>query len=139
MKTVVCKLVGPLLVVINGPNQISDKDWDEALLLFKEWSGQYKAILIWTLGAMPNATQRRRAATGWDSWKTEPPKVAIMAGPIARGVVTAINWMTGKNNLKAFAPTEVEESLAYLNVGVPASQLTYVLAKMRQMVDASAA
>lgn len=137
MDTVVCKLVGPLFVVVNGPTTITDADWDRALASYAQHYRSYQGILVWSLGATPNASQRLRAAKFWES--RVMPKTAVVAGTLARGVVTAMNWVMGNNGIKAFAPNQLQEALDFLNLGVSANVLEPTLAAMRRQVDASAA
>ena len=134
-KTLVWELVGPVFVIAQGETVPTDDDYDSALRGYGQHLGSFSGILIHTLGGAPNAAQRKNTSEFWKG-KSLPTTVIMTSSAIARGAITALNWVLPQQ-MKAVK--EDDFAGAFAAMSTPAafhSQVRDAVARLRPQVYA---
>lgn len=106
----------PVFLVVAGNTEPSNPDMDAAIA--KARSLGHSLYLIYAGNVSLNAYQRKQIATLGQKQKL---RAAVLLGSaITRGAVTALTWLTGQDQFRAFALGEVGPALEYL--GLPVSK-----------------
>jgi hypothetical protein len=114
-----------------GPSDLDWTAWLERLRI-----PDFDKLLVSSpVDAGPNSKQRQRVAEHWKSNGRSMPKVArLTASPVTRGAFTALSWLLSNFAMRAFAPDDLVEALAWLGSSArpgAASTLLYRLATER--------
>lgn len=95
MTTMLFERVGDVLVLVHGVEDPSDAEWNPYVSFAEAHQRSTKpliGLLVTTLGGSPNAGQRRAIAA---VSKIRPIPTCVCGNSmVARGVVTAIRWLT---------------------------------------------
>jgi hypothetical protein len=76
-----------------------------------------KALLVYSLGGSPSATQRTEMTRSLRSRLNVHRTAVVTSSPLVRGVVTAINWFVRPElRSPAFAPNELDAAFDYLHL-----------------------
>lgn len=128
MRNMAAKAVGNLGIAVFNANAPTDEEWAEMIQVVKKADLARFRGLSFSDGGAPNSTQRRmmNAALGGKS----PLSAVVTHSAMARGVVTAMGWFNP--NIKAFAPTELDEALRFLNVN--RSEFEFIKLEIRSLV-----
>jgi hypothetical protein len=102
--------VGSVYLVVHSEMPPSDADWDAWLQEMAREASMLHAMLIYTEGGGPDARQRRRTAEMWRRHPRIPPIAVVTTSPIARAMITALNYFLSKP-IRGYTPSEVEEAL----------------------------
>jgi hypothetical protein len=130
--------VEQLIVLCHARVAPSDADWDLWLTHARE--RRYTALLIWSLGGVPNARQRAQVASTTRSDSLARPRTVLLSDSLAqRHIVTAFGWLLGERQpMRAFAPDDVEAALAWLQVAPPVQHVRATLTRLSLALDAGA-
>jgi len=113
------KVIDRLFLVAYGTEDPSDAEWAIYLRDIERHGIERTLQLIYTEGSGPSATQRRDLKELLDG-RAVP--VAVMSSSAAvRGMVTAMSWFNTK--IRAFAPADLGEALAYLEIPTSRAEL----------------
>jgi hypothetical protein len=102
--------IDDLLLIVHAPVNPDPHEWHALMKEGRAHGHLYRRALVLSSNAMLHAKQRSELA---DFINGRDLKVAVLAdSPVARGVVTALGWITGK--YRAFPLDGVEAAVAYL-------------------------
>jgi hypothetical protein len=108
---------------------------------FEVWMQQlarvdFDKLIIYSDGGSPSATQRSRITTYLkNSGRTI--HVALMTDSvIARGLLTAIEWVVNSGTMKPFPLTELNAALAWLQIEHAHPRIAAAVAKLRALLHA---
>jgi len=112
----------------------SDRDW--ATWLDRLAIDDFDKLLVSSpVEAGPNTRQRRIVGEYWKGSVRSRLRIArLTASPVARGAFTALSWLLSDHRMRAFAPAELPEALAWLGSSVlrgTASRVLFRLATER--------
>ncbi len=136
MPTMACQRVRTVILLVHGPDNPTQPEWNEYLKLVEESRNLVTQVLVSTKGGGPTPTQRAAVQDLYNTYKPSAPPVAVLAESIiARGIVTAISWKYGTDKIRAFAPVELDAALTWLKVdSVLADDVRRTLNAMRLKV-----
>jgi hypothetical protein len=127
-KSLLFELIGNTLVVVQNDQPIDDAEWvalTEATVVLP-WSG----MVIWVETVMPNAAQRTLTRKALER-RNKPFKASLLtASPMARTIISIFSIFVG-NQLKGFAPTDVEGAMTHAEVS--AENRSLVVAALGRM------
>ena len=132
-RSLVCRLIGTVLLLCEDKETPADWEWDECLGLLTELkakcqqSGETPKVLVATLGGGPNAAQRKRLETVLDG---KPIPVAVISDSLKLRFITAAVALFNADH-RAF-PT-VERLEAYKHLRLNTSQTRQLEAAIQQM------
>lgn len=119
MATLAYDVYGSTFVSVNAAVPPTNGEWEAAC--HRMAVRDFKAKLVWTAGGSPNSAQRLKAREILGD-ETEP--LALVTPSMGARAVLGIMSVFFKN-MRAFAPTEIDAALEYLNV--PAAERPGVL------------
>lgn len=134
-RTLVWELVGPVFVIAQGETEPTDDDYSGALRGYAQHLGKFTGILVYTIGGAPNAAQRKATSEFWRG-KELPVTVVMTSSAIARGAITALNWVLPQQ-MKAVKADDF--AAAFANMNTPAeyhAQVRDAVARLRPQVSA---
>jgi hypothetical protein len=127
VKNLAIKVIDRLFVVVYGPHDPTDEEWDAYLAEAESHGIEQTAQLICTEGGKPTAAQARKLN---DRLGGRPVPVAVVSGSQrVRATVTALSWFN--RLIKAFPPEALAEALDHLEV--PASRTELVAREIRKL------
>ncbi len=111
----------------DGP---SDRDW--AAWLDRLAIDDFDKLLVSSpVEAGPNTRQRRGVGEYWKGSARSRLRIArLTASPVARGAFTALSWLLSDHTMRAFAPAELPEALAWLGSSVLPGTASIVLFRL---------
>ncbi len=109
---------GGVLVQIHDSSP-SDAEWTQLLTYMLKNRERIRYVLAISRGnGSPSSKQRERLAETLRSFPPQLPFALLTDSRIARGVLTALNWMTGRAKYTAvFGPDELGRALIFFGVG----------------------
>jgi hypothetical protein len=118
LTTMAFAAVGDLMVLFHTERDPSEAEWDRWIAT--ERLRKHRALLILTRGGAPNSKQRARVADVLNAHAGPNPPVALLTdSTMLRAMMTAFTWLLRRQHrMKAFAPTAVEEAVAWTAVDV---------------------
>jgi hypothetical protein len=116
MKNMQFKVVGRTFIVVYGPRNPTNEEWESYLAEVERHGFESTVQLIVTEGGGPDSPQRKLLN---DKLKGRPVPVAVVSkNPIIRGVVTALSWFNSQ--IRSFVPSHFADALRHL--GLPAAE-----------------
>lgn len=114
--------VDGVFVGVHTKDAPSAQDWRKHCLEIERRRNETRGVLVFTLGGGPSSKQREQMRDALHELK--PPPTAILTGSgLVRGIVTALNWFFGGQQIAAFEPDRLHDALHYLEKnGASASQ-----------------
>jgi len=108
----------------------SDRDW--AAWLDRLAIDDFDKLLVSSpVEAGPNTRQRRVVGEYWKGSARSRLWIArLTASPVARGAFTALSWLLSDHTMRAFAPAELPEALAWLRSSVLPGTASLVLFRL---------
>jgi hypothetical protein len=108
----------------------SDGDW--AAWLDRLAIDDFGKLLVSSpVEAGPNTRQRRVVGEYWKGSARSRLRIArLTASPTARGAFTALSWLLSDHTMRAFAPAELPEALAWLGSSVLPGTASSVLHRL---------
>jgi hypothetical protein len=130
LKTMAFTLVGDVLLVCHSAAPPSDAEWNQWVQ--RGAKNEHRGSLAITAGGAPNSAQRARTAQVVASIEQPPPFVLLTDSTLMRSVMTAFTWLLGgKQRMKALAPSELEEALSWMGVGVRPERVREAIARLQ--------
>lgn len=139
MTTLLFERMHNLLILVHGPDNPSDVDWNSyASFVRKTQAGSapLKALLVWTEGGAPNAMQRKAVLEATAAHETVT--CVCTNSVVVRGVITALGWVS-KARFHAFDFDGVDRALDTLEVPVAErAEAKRVLSRLRAQLSKGA-
>ena len=112
-------LSGTTMVTVHTDAPPSEAEWDAYLhdITLALQRGRVSGIVVFTRGGGPTSTQRIRYARVLERLNVVVPCAVVTDSAVARGIVTAIAWLTGKH-IAAFPSAEIRYALGFAGVAV---------------------
>jgi hypothetical protein len=131
LKTMAFTLVGDLLLVCHSSAPPTDEEWNR--WVERGRATDHRGLLALSDGGAPNSAQRARTAEAVSNLAGEPPPFALLTdSTFMRSVMTAFTWLLGgKQQMKALAPTALDEALAWLGVEVRPERVREAIARLQ--------
>lgn len=121
MPSLASKVSGDLILSLHGEEAPSAEEWATHLTLLEDLArsngGSLARMrsLVFSDGGMPDSAQRQSSTRIIDAADgTRMPIAIVSTSGLVRGVVTAGHWFG--LSMRAFAPAELREALAYLQI-----------------------
>jgi hypothetical protein len=113
---------GSVWVGVHGVEAPTSEEWRLHCLEIERVRNETRGVLVFTLGGGPDSHHRKAMRDSFHGL-TAPPTAVLTGSALVRGIVTALNWYYGDDLVAAFAPSELERALVYLEQrGVPLSR-----------------
>jgi hypothetical protein len=108
----------------------SDRDW--AAWIDRLAIDDFDKLLVSSpVEAGPNTRQRRDVGEYWKGTARTRLRIArLTASPRTRGAFTALSWLLSDHTMRAFAPSELPEALAWLGSSVLPGTASTVLSRL---------
>ena len=105
-----------LRLVVNGHVEPEQAEWDAMLKIIQQRSKlpQDRTLVI-SGGGSPTLKQRKALDAVLKAIATQVRTSLVTTSPAVRALMTAVGWMS-KNDLRAFAPTELAKAFSYLEL-----------------------
>jgi hypothetical protein len=96
----------------------ADPEWDDMLTFTAARRSSLRAFLAVARGGIgPTSKQRQRLAEVLKAFPLQVPFALMSDSRVNRGVLTAINWITGRGNVsRAFPVQELDPAFDFLKV-----------------------
>ena len=135
LKTMAFTLVGDLLLVYHASAPPSDAEWNQ--WVERTARAEHRGSLAMSEGGAPNSAQRSRIA---EIIRDNPPPFALLTdSALIRSIMTAFSWLLGsKQGMRAFASSDLEGALQWLQVEVTPERVRQAAARLRQAVARAA-
>ncbi len=103
---------------VQGTDNPTDADWDRYLAFIAQEAPKMVEPrgLIFSDGGSPSAAQRKRLNDAVAPY-AKPRAAVLTTSVMVRGAMTALNWFIPM--YRAFAPTQLDEALRFLEVPEP--------------------
>lgn len=124
-------LEGRLAVLVIGESAPHGADWEQAIDMMRR--NVHDRALIVTAGGTPTARQRQlilEAGRTPEGKQREIPTAVITDSVLVRGVATAVAWFVPE--VRAFAPRELAQALAYLHARTPIASVEQTIEELRR-------
>jgi hypothetical protein len=102
--------IDDLLLIVHAPVDPDPHEWSVMIQESRAHAFGYRRVLVFGANVRLKASQRSELA---DFVNSNHVKVAVLVdSAVARGMVTALGWVTGK--YRAFPSDDIEAAIAYL-------------------------
>jgi hypothetical protein len=118
-----------LMVCVNTQVAPSDSEWDAYIEEIVKNLGRIKGVLVYSEAVGPSAPQRARANATFGKQEIKFPTAIMSGSRVVRGIVTALSWAAGDDNIKAFATTDFKGVMTYLGLDADEELKTRVILK----------
>ncbi len=125
------EFVDDIMISASGDGPMADAPWDDYLRAADAFlvSRPDSRNIVVTGDSKVSAAQRQRLSDMIKRRGAEgQPTVVITGSVVARGVITALNWLL-KRDVKTFSPARLDDALD--RIGIPAQDRVRVGAKVR--------
>ncbi|MET0390295.1 MAG: hypothetical protein ABW321_30265 [Polyangiales bacterium] len=130
--------VGPVMVLCSGGER-PPPEQDFSVWATRLANDDFCRLLIYSEGGSPSARQRARIAEVMKS-SGRSVRVALMTdSQLARGFLTAIEWLIGAGNMRALPLAELNAGLRWLEAEDSAREVAQVIARLRAALRTHAA
>jgi len=129
------KLVDGVLVGIHTHVAPSAQEWRTHCQWIEQIRFEVRAVLVFTQGGGPTSAQRSEMRAAMH--ELSPPPTAILThSAIARGIVTAFNWIFGGQQYAAFEPQLLQSALRFIERGGLRVDATAIRDTLHAMAEA---
>lgn len=114
-KTVSVGFASRVLLVAHGRRPPIAEDWTEVCAHIQNHLHTARGLMVTTLGAAPNAAQRKAGLDLLPKNYNPPPGAVMTNSLLVRGTITALNWFLNDTH-RAFHPDDIAGAAKHLKI-----------------------